>query len=59
MRSADALALAKYAARGKSYLVLLRSTGGRLVMQQLYHSDEVRDVGEVPLETPPQQRRPR
>jgi DNA end-binding protein Ku len=40
-------ALAQYAARGKSYLVLLRSAEGRLTMHQLYHSDEVRDVDEV------------
>jgi DNA end-binding protein Ku len=49
--AADEIALAKYAARGKSYLVLIRSTGDRLFMQQLYHSDEVRDIGEVPVET--------
>ncbi len=42
------LAVAKYAARGKDYLVLLRTASGRLVMQQLYHSDEVRPVSEVP-----------
>jgi DNA end-binding protein Ku len=48
MEEAERVALAQYAARGKSYLVLLRSTGGRLVMQQLYHSDEVRDASEVP-----------
>jgi len=51
MATADEIALAKYAARGKSYLVLIRSTGDRLFMQQLYHSDEVRDIGEVPVET--------
>ena len=50
MATADEIALAKYAARGKSYLVLIRSTGDRLFMQQLYHSDEVRDIGEVPVE---------
>jgi DNA end-binding protein Ku len=41
-------AVAKYAARGKSYLVLLRSIGSRLVMEQLYHSDEVREIEDVP-----------
>ena len=51
MATADEIALAKYAARGKSYLVLIRSTGDRLFMQQLYHSDEVRDLGEVPVAT--------
>ena len=50
MATVDEVALAKYAARGKSYLVLIRSTGDRLFMQQLYHSDEVRDLKEVPVE---------
>jgi DNA end-binding protein Ku len=48
MAEAGRAALAQYAARGKSYLVLLRSADGRLMMQQLFHSDEVRDVSEVP-----------
>jgi DNA end-binding protein Ku len=50
MATVEEIALAKYAARGKSYLVLLRSTGDHLFMQQLYNSDEVRDLGEVPME---------
>jgi DNA end-binding protein Ku len=50
MATVDEVALAKYAARGKSYLVLIRSTGDHLFMQQLYHSDEVRDLEEVPVE---------
>jgi DNA end-binding protein Ku len=50
MATIEEIALAKYAARGKSYLVLLRSTGDHLFMQQLYNSDEVRDLGEVPVE---------
>ena len=51
METVERVALAHYAARGKSYLVLLRATGGRMMMQQLYHSDEVRDVSEVPGST--------
>lgn len=51
MEAVERIALAQYAARGKSYLVLLRATGGRLLMQQLYHSDEVREVSEVPGST--------
>ncbi|HMF29442.1 MAG TPA: Ku protein, partial [Candidatus Cybelea sp.] len=35
-------ALAKYAARGKSYLVLIRPMGEGLVMEQLKHLDELR-----------------
>jgi DNA end-binding protein Ku len=48
MAQVNRAAVAKYAARGKSYLVLLRSVGSRLVMEQLYHSDEVRPADEVP-----------
>jgi DNA end-binding protein Ku len=48
MKDSGKAGLAQYAARGKDYLVLLRSTGDRLMMQQLYHADEVRPVDEVP-----------
>jgi DNA end-binding protein Ku len=50
MRRSGKAALGRYAARGKQYLVLLRPAGGRLVMQQLLHADEVRPVSEVELE---------
>lgn len=43
-------ALARYAARGKSYLVLIRPMGEALVMEQLKHADELRMVDEVPLD---------
>ena len=43
-------ALARYAARGKSYLVLIRPMGEALVMEQLKHADELRKVDEVPLD---------
>jgi DNA end-binding protein Ku len=42
-------ALARYAARGKQYLVLIRPLEGRLVMQQLLYADEVRALGEIPV----------
>lgn len=42
-------ALARYAARGKQYLVLLRPVEGGLVMQQLHYADEVRPMSEVPV----------
>jgi DNA end-binding protein Ku len=42
--------LARYAARGKQYLVLLRATEGGLVMQQLHYAHEVRPFSEVPIE---------
>lgn len=43
------VALAKYAARGKQYLVMLRPIDGGLVMQQLLYADEVRSISEVDL----------
>jgi DNA end-binding protein Ku len=51
MRESGRAALARYAARGKQYLVMLRpSTDGRaLVLQQLLYADEVRSLADVPL----------
>jgi DNA end-binding protein Ku len=49
LRRAGKAAVARYAARGKQYLVLLRAAQGRLVMQQLYHADEIRPLADVPL----------
>jgi len=43
------VALAKYAARGKQYLVMIRPVDGGLVMQQLLYADEVRPISEVEL----------
>ena len=43
-------ALARYAARGKNHLVLIRALGDALVMEQLKHADELRGIDEVPLE---------
>jgi len=42
-------AVAKYAARGKQYIVLLRPMQNALVMQQLRYADEIKPVSEVPL----------
>ncbi len=50
LERAGKAALGRYAARGKQYLVLLRPRDGRLVMQQLYHADEVRGLDEVPID---------
>jgi DNA end-binding protein Ku len=40
--------LAKYAARGKQYLVMVRPLEDGLVMQQLHYAQEVRAFSEVP-----------
>ncbi len=50
MRTTKRVALAKYAARGKQYLVMLRPVEGGVVMQQLLYADEVRSISEVGLE---------
>ena len=42
-------ALARYAARGKDYLVLIRPFEGGLIMQQLRYVDEIRPFEEVPV----------
>ena len=51
MRDTGRAALARYAARGKQYLVMLRpSADGRaLVLQELLYADEVRSLADVPL----------
>src|SRR4051812_20258926 len=52
MRRTGRTALARYAARGKQYLVQIRPLpeGGGLVMQTLLYADEVRPFSEVPYE---------
>jgi DNA end-binding protein Ku len=53
MQETGRCALARYAARGKQYLVMLRPVSfegaGGIVMQQLLYADEVRSFKEVPL----------
>ena len=50
LRTTGRVALAKYAARGKQYLVMLRPVEGGLVMQQLLYADEVRPFSEIGLD---------
>lgn len=49
MQETGLSALAKYAARGKMYLVLVRPLGDGLAMEQLHYADEIRAFDEVPL----------
>jgi DNA end-binding protein Ku len=49
MRKTGRAALARYAARGKDYLVLLRPFQEGLLMQQLRYADELRSFSEVPV----------
>src|SRR6187549_2572808 len=49
LKASGKAALGQYAARGQQHLVLLRPLDGRLVMEQLHYSDEVRPPTEVPV----------
>ena len=49
MRTTGRSALAKHAARGKQYLVMLRPYGSGLLMQQLKYEDELKSFDDVPL----------
>jgi DNA end-binding protein Ku len=49
MQETGRWALAKYAARGKGYLVLIRPLGKGLVMQQLYYPNELRSIDEIEM----------
>ncbi len=44
------VALGKYAARGKQYLVMVRPMENGLVMEQLHYPDELRAFSEVPID---------
>ncbi|HUP21477.1 MAG TPA: Ku protein [Thermoanaerobaculia bacterium] len=49
MDETERCALAKYAARGKQYLVMIRPFEDGLLMQQLHYPDEIKAFAEVPL----------
>jgi DNA end-binding protein Ku len=54
MQETDRAAVARYAARGKQYIVMLRASdaaqgGVGIVMQTLLYADEVRPFSEVPI----------
>jgi DNA end-binding protein Ku len=49
MKETGRVALARYLARGKDQLVLLRPYQNGVVMQQLRYADELRDFSEVPI----------
>lgn len=49
LRDTGLCAIAKYAARGKMYLVMIRPLGDGLAMEQLKYADEIRSFDDVPL----------
>ncbi len=48
------VALARYAARGKNYLVMLRALEGGLVMHRLRFADQLRRLADVPIDEAPE-----
>jgi len=53
MRKTGRCAVARWAARGKQYVVQVRPVQGGLVMQQLLYANEVRSMSEVEIEEAP------
>ena len=53
MRQSGQTAVGRYAARGKQYIVQLRSVPGGIVMQQLLYAPEVRTIADVGIEAAP------
>jgi len=49
MKQTGRAAVAKYAVRGKQYLVLVRPKDDGLVMQQLRYAHEIRALEDIPL----------
>jgi DNA end-binding protein Ku len=50
LRQTGRAAVAKYSARGKQYLVLVRPIDDGLVLEQLHYAEELRSFSEVPIE---------
>jgi DNA end-binding protein Ku len=50
LKDAERVAIAKYATRGKQYLVMLRPHEDGLVLDQLRYAEEVRGFEEVPVD---------
>ena len=50
LRKTGRTAVAKYAVRGKQYLVMVRPMEDGLVMEQLRYAEEVRPFSEVPID---------
>ena len=50
LKEANRVAIAKYATRGKQYLVMVRPHGEGLVLDQLRYAEEVRSFDDVPID---------
>ena len=50
LRVTGRIAVGRYAARGRQRLVLVRPKENGLLLEQLHYADEIRSIGEVPLD---------
>jgi DNA end-binding protein Ku len=50
LKATQRVAIGRYAARGRQYLVMLRPVDGGLLLEQLHYADEIRSFGEVPVD---------
>ena len=50
LKEMERVAIARYSARGKQRLVMIRPLGDGLILEQLFYPDEVRSFDDVPLE---------
>ncbi len=50
MKDTGKVGIAKYASRGKDYLVMIRPGDGGLMMDQLYYADEIKSWDEIPVD---------
>ncbi|MEM9530456.1 MAG: Ku protein [Pseudomonadota bacterium] len=50
MHETQKVAIAKYAARGKDYLVMIRPHAEGMLMEQLFYADEIKSFDEVPVD---------
>jgi DNA end-binding protein Ku len=50
LKETKRVAIGRYAARGKQYLVAVRPKDGGLLLEQLHYADEIRSFGEIPLD---------
>ena len=50
LRETNRIAVGRYAARGRSRIVLVRPKENGLLLEQLHYADELREISEVPLD---------
>jgi DNA end-binding protein Ku len=50
LKATKRVAIGRYAARGRQYLIAVRPKDGGLLLEQLHYADEIRSFSEIPLD---------